>query len=116
MLRLAICDDEENFLFLEKQYIQKYMEQQKFQCHIDTFLSGVDFLQSCKDGRNYDIIFLDVNMVKLDGIETARRVREQGSQAYIVFVTAFITYAMEGYKVDAVRYLLKDGDFLESSM
>lgn len=116
MLNIAICDDAEEFLFLEKQYIQKYMEQRKLQCHIDTFLSGIDFLRFDKDGGNYDIIFLDINMVKLNGIETAKKIREQGSQAYIVFVTAFVTYAMEGYKVDAVRYLLKDRDSLESSI
>lgn len=47
---------------------------------------------------------------------SSRKIRECGSRAYIVFVTAFITYALEGYKVDAIRFLLKDDDSLESSI
>lgn len=47
-------------------------------------------------------------MNKLDGIETAKRIRAVAANTDIVFVTAFIEYFLEGYKVDAVQYLLKD--------
>lgn len=116
MIHIAICDDEENFLFLEKKLIQAYMKNHSYQYCINTFSSGMDFLQEINTVSEFDIIFLDINMDQVDGIETAKRIREYGSQAYIVFVTAFITYALEGYKVDAIRYLLKEKDSLEPSM
>ncbi len=116
MIHIAICDDEDGFLFLEQKLVSAYMENHDYQYHVDTFSSGIDFLQSNENIGNFDIIFLDINMNKLDGIETAKKIRECGSQAYIVFVTAFITYALEGYKVDAIRFLLKESESLEPSI
>lgn len=118
MIQIAVCDDEDGFLFLERKLIQAYMKKYGYQCQIDTFSSGIDFLKSHNnaDIKGYDIIFLDINMDKLDGIETAKKIREAGNKSYIVFVTAFITYALEGYKVDATRYLLKESCSLEQSI
>lgn len=64
----------------------------------------------------YDIIFLDISMEELDGLQTAERIRELSENVYIVFVTAYITYALDGYKVGAVRYLLKEEESLENAM
>lgn len=116
MIHIAICDDEAGFLFLEQKLVSAYMKNHDYQYRVDTFSSGIDFLQSNEDIGNFDIIFLDINMDELDGIETAKKIRECGSRAYVVFVTAFITYALEGYKVDAIRFLLKDSDSLEPSI
>ncbi len=116
MIHIAICDDEDGFLFLEQKLVSTYMKNHDYQYRVDTFSSGIDFLQSNENIENFDIIFLDINMDELDGIETAKKIRESGSQAYVVFVTAFITYALEGYKVDAIRFLLKDSDSLEASI
>ena len=116
MIHIAICDDEDGFLFLEQKLVSAYMERHVYQYRVDTFSSGMDLLQQDNAIVNFDIIFLDINMNELDGIETAKKIRESGSNAYIVFVTAFVTYALEGYKVDAVRYLLKESDSLEASI
>ena len=56
----------------------------------------------------YDIVFLDINMEEVDGIETAQKMCEYQSDTCIVLVTAFLNYALEGYKVGAVRYIMKD--------
>lgn len=56
----------------------------------------------------YDIVFLDINMEEIDGIQTALQIRAYQSATCIVLVTAFINYALEGYKVGAVRYIMKD--------
>ena len=57
--------------------------------------------------NQFQIIFLDINMNEVDGLVTAHRIREQNTEIFIVFVTAFVNYSMEGYKVDAIRFLLK---------
>ena len=116
MLNIAICDDEKYFLQQEKEWISQYMNCLGYEFHIDTFVSGVEFMAVGDMISKYDIIFLDINMEGMDGLETARKIREYTSGAYIVFVTAFITYALEGYKVDAVRYILKDNDSLERAV
>ena len=61
----------------------------------------------------YRIVFLDINMEGINGIDTVKEIRKRTSELYVVFVTAFITYAIEGYKYDVVRYLLKGNDNFE---
>lgn len=116
MIHVAICDDEDVFLFMEQKLVSEYMKNHDYKYRVDTFSSGIDFLQSTENIGDFDIVFLDINMDELDGIETAKKLREYGSQAYVVFVTAFITYAPEGYKVDATRFLLKDSETLKPSI
>ena len=64
----------------------------------------------------YNIVFLDINMDRLDGIGTAKKIREISREIYIVFVTAFIDYTLEGYKVDAIRYILKNNSMLRNGI
>lgn len=116
MVRIAICDDEQEYLFLEKNIIVQYMTNHGYEYIIDTFVSGTDFLCNKRKIEEYDIVFLDINMSELDGIETAKRIRQYSYRISIVFVTAFLSYALEGYKVNAIRYLLKDGNSLKDSL
>ena len=116
MLSIAICDDEEYFRTTEKKLISKYMAGKNCECMIDMYESGKELLALRSAISQYNIIFLDVNMEEIDGIETAKEIRKISKDVFIVFVTAFITYALEGYKVDAVRYLIKDHESLEKAM
>lgn len=75
---------------------------------IDMFNSGKELLGLGTDLLGYNIIFLDINMDEMDGIMTAHKIREYSMDIYIVFVTAYVNYSLEGYKVDATRYLLKN--------
>ncbi len=108
MLQMAICDDEQFYCDRIKSLLEQYLRRNELSYEIHVFLSGKEFLESCGNGLKFDIVFLDINMEELDGIQTAERIRSYHSDTYIVFVTAFIDYALEGYKVNAVRYLMKD--------
>jgi Response regulator of the LytR/AlgR family len=108
MLKIAICDDERYFRDNVKDYVMTYMNQLKITGEIDMFSSGKRFIEMGIEIQKYDIIFLDINMKGLDGIQTAKKIRDVSKDIFIVFVTAYINYTLEGYKVDAIRYLLKD--------
>lgn len=116
MISIAICDDEEYFRTKEKQLILNYMSKKDCACQIDTFVSGKALLKLKESLSNYHIIFLDINMEEMDGIETATKIRNIAKDICLVFVTAFITYAPEGYKVNAIRYLLKDDESFENAI
>lgn len=116
MFHIAICDDEGYFLLREQSLIKKYMDRMGYSYQTSIFHSGKDILDMGNSISKFDIIFLDINMEEIDGIETAKRIRKITKDTYIVFVTAFVTYALEGYKVDAVRYLLKDDECLENAV
>ena len=116
MIQIAICDDEEYFHKKEKAIISNYMNQRKISFQIDLYSSGKELLEKKEELQKYTMIFLDVSMEELDGIQTASRIRKFSSKVYLVFVTAFITYALEGYKVDAVRFIIKDEACLENAI
>ena len=116
MYIIAVCDDEEYFRLQEKKLITAYMKKSGYDFRIDVFSSGKKLLEQEAEGIRYDVVFLDINMEELDGMETAKAIRQASPDVSIVFVTAYITWAPEGYKVGAVRYLLKEQRGLEGTL
>lgn len=116
MFRIAVCDDEAYFRNQEKKLIEQYMKNRRWECLIDLYVSGKELLDRMDANLPYDVIFLDISMEEMDGLQTAERIRELSETICIVFVTAYITYALEGYKVGAVRYLLKEEGSLENAL
>lgn len=114
MLLVAICDDEQYYREKIQKLLEQYLKAHDLDHEIHLFLSGQEFLAQSENAVKYDIVFMDINMDELDGIQTAMRMRTFHSDTYIVLVTAFINYVLEGYKVNAVRYLMKDT--LDTSM
>ena len=114
MIKIAVCDDEAHFRKQIIKTLTDYMCEKDDVYEIDEFESGMDFIKLGLEIVRYQIVFMDINMDDMDGIETSRKIREISSDIFIVFVTAFINYTLEGYKVDAVRYILKgDAKFPE---
>ncbi len=108
MLQIAICDDEPFYQEKIKLLLKQYLAKHDLHYSIHCFLSGEAFLAQSQNSVKYDVIFMDINMENLDGIQTAIQIRSFHSDTYLVFVTAFIDYALEGYKVNATRYIMKD--------
>lgn len=116
MLNIVVCDDESYFQNRIRELISAYLNDLGYEHTITCFGSGEELLQMGDDVTRYDIAFLDVQMSEIDGIETARHIREMSEELFIVFVTAFISHSLEGYKVGAIRYLLKDEKCLKDSL
>jgi two-component system response regulator LytT len=108
VLQIAICDDEQFYRRKIEGLLRTYLDGHGLAGEIHVFESGEEFLEQSENRVKFDIVFLDISMEKLDGMQTAARIRSFHSDTYLVFVTAFIDYALEGYKVNAVRYLMKD--------
>lgn len=108
MLQIAVCDDETYYRNRIYSLLSKYLEARSLNASIDIFSSGKEFLSERDNLVKYDIVFLDINMEEVDGIQTAQKICDYQSGTCIVLVTAFLNYALEGYKVGAVRYIMKD--------
>lgn len=116
MFKIAICDDENYFTEELKKILSDCMLKKGLVFKIDTYSSGAKLISLGIGMLQYSIIFLDINMDEVDGIMTAKKIREVSKEAFIVFVTAFVNYTLEGYKVDAIRYLLKGGNNFKSAI
>ena len=107
MFKIAICDDESLFTEELKWLLSCYMMEKGLVFEIDTYSSGEALVELGIDIVRYTVVFLDINMERVDGIEAAEMIRKQSREVFIVFVTAYMDYSLEGYRFDVVRYLLK---------
>lgn len=105
MLRIAICDDDPTFLSLTAAVIGQW-KNKPVDLQVETFDNG-DKLIQMHDEAPFDIVFLDVLMPLLNGIETARVIRERDKSVKIVFLTSSPEFAVDSYTVKADNYLLK---------
>lgn len=108
MLSIGICDDnQENRLSL-RWLLETVLENQKIEHVIYEFSSGETLLEWMEKHPNeIDLMFLDIEMGKINGMETARQLRKNSDTLQIVFVTGFSDYVFDGYEVDALGYLMK---------
>ncbi len=116
MVKVAVCDDEKIFVEHISKIVKEFLKEQKLDFQVDEFCSGEEFVKLKEKVGNYDIVFLDMQMKKLDGIETARYLRKYREDTFVVFVTAHAEYAMTGYQVQACWYVTKDCEKMEADL
>lgn len=104
-MKIAICDDSNEFAYQLRDRLEFICAKQDWAMEA-TVYSSPDALLSA-DLSDVQVLFMDIDMPERNGIDTARIIREHNKELILVFVTAFIEYAREGYHVDAYRYLLK---------
>ena len=107
MLCITLCDDEQIELSLLENYVREWAQERQHKVDIDLCGSAEQFLFRWEEKREMDILLLDISMPGMSGISLAHRLRESGENVQILFVTGLADYALEGYNVDAVSYLLK---------
>lgn len=105
MLRIAIVEDESACAQKLQEYIRRYAADHKLEASVTWFSDGMELAE--KYAPVWDILFLDIQMAHLDGMETARRIRRQDPDVLLVFVTNLARYAIQGYEVDASDFILK---------
>lgn len=106
MMRIAVCDDNSDFLAQAVNFIERWSEQNKIPSEIFSFNDG-DALIAKTATAHIDIIFLDIIMPFLNGMDTAKEIRQTNSDVKIVFLTSSREFALESYSVKAHNYLLK---------
>ncbi len=104
-MRIAVVDDEKVFRSKICDMIYSFYSQSDVVC--SQFENGKALLDSYLSGKNFDVIFLDIEMPVLDGMETARKVREFSGDVLIIFLTSHTDMAVDGYEVGAFRFLPK---------
>lgn len=107
MIRIAVCEDEKVHLEYIVRMLKNWQNKEGIACLTDTYQNAEQFLFHAESSLPYDILLLDIQMGKMNGMELARYVRKKDTRVKIVFLTGITDYAIEGYEVGAVRYLLK---------
>lgn len=105
MIKIAIVEDENEMSSDLKKHIEMFFNQHDKKIVIDIFDNAMKFLDKYKS--KYDLVFMDINLPYMDGIEASEKLRKKDPTVIIVFVTSLAQYAIEGYKVHAFDYVLK---------
>ena len=99
-MQIAICDDEVSMVQILEEKIKKLLPD----AVIDKYLSGDELIAS---GSKPDILFLDIQMPGMDGMETAKMLRQDNEDMILIFVTAAEEYVFQAFDVGAFHYLVK---------
>lgn len=106
-LKIAIVDDEDIQVDTMISLIKEAAARLSLSVSLIDFSSGEAFLFALEDQPDLDMVFLDIEMNQTDGLEVAKKIRQTDKDLTIVFATAFAEYAVQGYDVQALDYLLK---------
>lgn len=105
VMRIAVVDDSREDACRLEEFLQRFQKERGLALHVQTFYASVDFLEEFNGA--YDVIFLDIEMPGSDGLEVAHEIRRRDESAAIVFITNMAQYAIRGYEVDAVDFMVK---------
>ena len=100
-MRIAICEDEDKYVKQLAEYINEWAKLKNISVEIFAHPTAEHFLYEWEDGEDYDILFLDIKMGSITGIELAHILRRTNKDLAIVFTTSAEEYAISGYAVSA---------------
>ena len=104
LIRIAICDDEKHMSDHIRAMASDFFRKKNREIQLRTFSSGEELLSY--DGQ-IDILFLDIQMKGMDGIETARKLRASKFQGFLIFITVLKEMVFQSFEVQAYDYLVK---------
>ena len=106
-MKIAIIEDEQAHTDLLCRYLEAWSKYRDIPVKIMSFPDAESFLFTWVGNRDYDVLFVDIQMKKINGMEMAKRVREQDSEIAIIATTDVEENTAEGYGVEALRCLVK---------
>lgn len=114
MYHIAIVEDEAAFAEQLQEYLKKYQEEHDLRFKISVFEDGEDILKDYQP--LYDIILLDIEMPKVNGMKAAEQIRMQDENVTLMFITNMASYAIRGYEVGALDFVMKPINYYTFSM
>lgn len=104
-MNIAVVDDSREDAGHLEAFLSRYHQENGLPMQVHTFLSSVEFLESFHG--EYDIIYLDIEMPGSNGLEVAHEIRSRDETVAIIFITNMAQYAIRGYEVNAVDFMVK---------
>ena len=118
-MKVAVCDDEIELIIDLSEKILNYVDEKRIEVQVLSYDCGEKLIDDIiKKQVIFDIIFLDIKMRKLNGIEAAKTIRKINENVIIIFVSALQEYVFDAFDVDAMQFLVKpiDKDKLHSAL
>ena len=105
MIRIAVAEDQETERERLLRYLKRYQHDRNCPFEVDIYADGAELISAYQSG--VDILLLDIEMPVMDGMQTAKILREKDKKVVIVFITNLAQYAIQGYEVQALDFIVK---------
>ena len=106
-IKIAFCDDEPVQLIYLEQLVKRWESQKGSRCEVTYYKSAEEMLFENPESFPFDLLLLDIELEKMNGIALAKKIREKDDSIMLAFLSNRKEYVFEGYEVQAIRYLLK---------
>ena len=107
MLYVAVCEDDSSLLANIKNKVQNYFKEKNIMAMLETYDRSDLLKYDIQEGKYFDLVLSDIEMPDTDGMKLAEQVRSCLPDAIIIFVTAYLKYAVDAYELDIFRYIPK---------
>lgn len=114
MYHIAIVEDELEFSMQLQKYLRQYQQENGVEFKISVFRDGTEILKDYKP--EYDAIFMDIEMPVINGMDAAEKIREMDEEVVIMFITNMAQYALFGYSVGALDFVMKPVNYYTFAM
>ena len=114
MFRIGIAEDDPSFQKTISEYIERYQKEKNIDIQASFFQDGNELV--FKYEPIYDVLLLDIEMPKMNGMDAAREIRKRDQRVLIIFITNMAQYAINGYEVGALDFVLKPIKYFSFSM
>lgn len=114
MYRIAVVDDDREFSAKLREYLEQYAKENDETFEIEVFYDGAEILKDYTP--RYELILLDIEMPVVNGMEAAQKIREMDESVVLMFITNMAQYAIHGYSVGALDFVMKPISYYPFSM
>lgn len=111
MLRIAICDDNIPFTSEIESLLLQIKKQDYINMEIDIYFDGDSFCKKVNQKVHYDLIYMDIEMTQMDGIQAAHLLRSKNIPSLLIYISAYNTYFEKLFEVEPFRFIPKPIDF-----
>lgn len=105
MIKIALVEDEKNWAETFETYVGRFSLENKMAMKLECFSDARSFLE--ESGSGFDAVFMDIGLPGVNGMDAAKKLRAKDKNIAIVFVTNMVQFALNGYEVDALDYIVK---------
>jgi DNA-binding LytR/AlgR family response regulator len=107
MLEIGVCDDDHLLLWEMEKYLLELGYETGVNLEVDTYADGDEIVRAVMKGKRFDIIYMDIEMVRLSGMAAAKKIREVDRTVQMVFVTSYESYMKEAFLAAPIGFLVK---------
>lgn len=108
MIYIAICDDDKTTAELLEQKAKEYLKQMKVMFDLQVYTNSMMLQGDIQEGSYFDIILSDIEMPEIDGMQLASHIKRYLPNAFVIFITSYIKYALDAFELSIFRYIPKN--------